>query len=72
MSSLNRRASHACEHLLRYPIPKSLSSGKGLTIAIKWLKSLVNEFSEFRSDDEFLVVALLYAADDLCIYAEAL
>ena len=47
MSSLNRRASHACEHLLRYPIPKSLSSGKGLTIAIKWLKSLVNKFSEF-------------------------
>ena len=28
-------------------ISESLSSGKGLTIAIKWLKSLVNKFSEF-------------------------
>ena len=33
---------------------------------------LVDEFSEFRTDDEFLVVASLYAADDLCVDAEAL
>ena len=34
---------------LRYPIPKSLSSGKGLTIATSWLKyvRLIDEFSEF-------------------------
>ena len=33
MSSPNRRATDAFEHLIRYPIPKSLSSGKGLTFA---------------------------------------
>ena len=33
---------------------------------------LVNKFSEFRTDDEFLVVTSLYSADDLCVYTEAL
>ena len=32
----------------------------------------IDELSEFRADDEFLVVTLFHAADHLCIYAEAL
>ena len=33
---------------------------------------LINKFSEFRTDDEFLVVTLLYSADDLSVDSEAL
>ena len=38
-----------------------------------WLKTfLVNEFSEFRTDDKFLVVALLNASYNLSVDTEAL
>ena len=34
--------------------------------------TLINKFSEFRTDYKFLVVTCLYTAYDLCIYPETL
>ena len=32
---------------------------------------LIFKFSEFRTDDKFLVIALFYATNDLSVYADA-
>ena len=45
-------------HIIRCPIRPGMTS--------------INEFSEFRTDDEFLMIALLYPSHDLRIYAETL
>ena len=47
------------------------STDVGMTSTYTGMTS-IDELSEFRADDEFLVVALFHAADHLCIYAEAL
>ena len=70
-----------CYHILIFQIVIAGLSGNlciircpirsGMTSTYTGITS-INEFSEFRTDDKFLMVTLLHSSHDLCIYAEAL
>ena len=58
--------------IIRCPIRSGMTSiNSGMTPTYVGMTS-INELSEFRADDKFLVVTLLDTADNLRVYAEAL